>query len=249
MKTTFNVIGVAIDKLTMHGAITALNVAVRSGTGGYGCFVNAHVTVTARKDLLLKKALKESTFAFPDGMPVYLTGRLRGESPLEKVSGPDFMQEVFTSKQCEHLRHYFYGGKEEVLEGLVSNIKIQYKNVQIVGYESPPFRPLSERELEAARERIRVANPDLIWIGLGAPKQEIWMNSNWQSLRPAILLGVGAAFDFHSGHVQRAPEIWQKFGLEWLHRLLQEPGRLWKRYLITNSLFIGYSLLDLIFKR
>ncbi len=136
-----------------------------------------------------------------------------------------------------------------MLDALVDKVKLNYSNAEIVGSESPPFRELSDAEIKSSLDRIREAKPDFIWVGLGAPKQEIWMARHWQELKPAILFGVGAAFDFHAGTVQRAPRWAQKLGLEWLHRLSQEPGRLWKRYFYTNSMFLFYLLKDALFKK
>jgi N-acetylglucosaminyldiphosphoundecaprenol N-acetyl-beta-D-mannosaminyltransferase len=134
-----------------------------------------------------------------------------------------------------------------VLESLLRSLRKRIPGLNICGSLSPPFRPLTQDEAREGYAQIRQTNPDFIWVGLGAPKQELWMAQSWQLLQPAILFGVGAAFDFHAGYVQRAPSVMRLIGFEWLYRFLQEPQRLWKRYLISNTLFVYYSFRDALF--
>jgi N-acetylglucosaminyldiphosphoundecaprenol N-acetyl-beta-D-mannosaminyltransferase len=218
------------------------------GGGGYVCFANTHVVVMGREDPGFRKIINESFMTLPDGKPVYLSGKIRGISKLEHIPGPDFFQQLIASGKLPRLRHYFYGGRPDVLEGLIKNLRYRFPRVEIVGYESPPFRAMTQDEESAAIERIRSVRPDLIWVGLGAPKQEMWMATHWGTLRPAVLLGVGAAFDFHAGRVKRAPVWLQRAGLEWLYRLSREPKRLWKRYAYTNTMFFFYSVVDILQK-
>ena len=229
----------------MAGAIEKV-IAQSHYTGGYVCFANTHVVVMAREDPRIREVINRSFMTLPDGKPVYLAGRLRGITSIEHIPGPDFFLEVLAFRREPRLRHYFYGGKPEILESLMENLKSRFPQAEIVGGESPPFRELTQEEITAVTERIRLLRPDIIWVGLGAPKQEFWMASHWEAFRPAVLLGVGAAFDFYSGAIKRAPVWMQKAGLEWLHRLLSEPGRLWKRYIYTNSMFLFYSLADIL---
>jgi len=243
---TYSVIDLNIVETTLATAMAEVSRMAKQGVGGYACFVNAHVSVMAKHDRALKKAVNEASFAFPDGMPVYLVGRYLLGKNNHKISGPDFMQQMFENKDLRKLNHYFYGGTKEVIELLVSELKQKYPDCNIVGAESPPFRALSEDEELQALTRMINAEAQLIWVGLGAPKQELWMQKNTGKLKKSVLLGVGAAFDFHSGSLERAPVIMQKIGLEWLYRFLQEPGRLWKRYLVTNSLFLFYIFIDTI---
>ncbi len=245
----FNVIGCQIVKATMQSAVTTVCEQLASKKGGYVCFTNVHASVMAVNDRRFKDVVNDSFMSLPDGKPVYWVGKLSGNKGIEQVPGPDFFAKLL-EHECEPpLKHYFYGGSPETLETLVKKLSDKYSKLKIVGKESPPFRSLSQDEMEAALQRIRDAEPDVVWIGLGAPKQEFWMSEHWQQLRPAILLGVGAAFDFHAGVVKRAPLWMQKAGLEWLHRLLQEPGRLWKRYLYTNSLFLWQLLKQFVMQR
>lgn len=244
MDNRFDVIGVPISLTNWQDALDSIIQRSESKEGGYGCFTNVHVCVMAHQDKRLLRVLTDSFRTFPDGKPLAWIGNKRYGDRVTQVAGPDFFPAVLGLAGQHDYRHYFYGGAPETLRQLISNIKQKYPHATIAGYESPPFRDLSKQELEEALQRIRDAKPDFIWVGLGAPKQEYWMSEHWQELRPAILFGVGAAFDFHAGNVSRAPTWMRKNGLEWLHRFSQEPNRLWKRYLVTNSLFIWYLITE-----
>lgn len=233
----------------MADAIDAAIDQAHNGSGGYVCFTNVHACVMARENQTFLEITNNSFMSLPDGKPVYWVGKLKGCSNLEQIPGPDFFPQLLSRTSSPPLRHYFYGGSQEVLDKLIEKVNINYPGAEIVGSESPPFRKFSDEEIESSLNRIREARPDFVWVGLGAPKQEIWMAKHWQELKPAVLFGVGAAFDFHAGAVQRAPLWAQRLGLEWLHRLSQEPGRLWKRYFYTNSMFLFYLLKDGLFKK
>ncbi len=242
MDKRFNVIGVPISLTNWQEAFDSVILQLESKQGGYACFTNVHVCVMAHHEAQLLKVLSNSFRTFPDGKPLAWVGKKRYGSKVSQVAGPDFFPALLSIEGKRNYRHYFYGGQPEILQQLVTNIEHKYPHAKVVGYESPPFRELTEIELAEALQCIKNARPDFIWIGLGAPKQEYWMAKHWQELSPAILFGVGAAFDFHAGNVTRAPAWMRKFGLEWLYRFFQEPGRLWKRYLVTNSLFIWYLI-------
>jgi N-acetylglucosaminyldiphosphoundecaprenol N-acetyl-beta-D-mannosaminyltransferase len=200
----------------------------------------------ARRDPHYAEVINEALMALPDGRSVFAIGRLKGFHCVKQISGPDFMWSLLSDRGDVPFRHYFYGGAETTLERLMDVVRERCPNAHVVGGESPPFRELTAEEESAAIDRIRAARPDFVWIGLGAPRQEIWMYRFASTLRPAILLGVGAAFDFHAGIIPRAPQWIQVSGLEWLFRLMHEPKRLWKRYAVTNTLFILYAVVDLI---
>lgn len=155
------------------------------------------------------------------------------------------MNAVLALRTEPSLRHYFLGGRQEVPERLVEVIRRRFPGTQVVGTYSPPFRPMAASEWDEVLADVRAASPDLIWVGLGAPKQELFMNVHWRTLAPSVLLGVGAAFDFNAGSVPRAPEWMRRAGLEWCFRLAQEPHRLWRRYFYTNTMFIAYLVKDL----
>lgn len=244
MSNRFDVIGNKITHQTMQGAVDAVKQRVHSGDGGYVCFTNVHVSVMAREDNDIRNIINNSYMSLPDGKPLYWVGKLKGLSGLEQVPGPDFFPRLLKTKVEPPLRHYFFGGSQKTLDDLILTVKKQYPDVLIAGSESPPFRELSQEEVQASLQRIKDSKANIVWVGLGAPKQEKWMAEHWEALKPAVLFGVGAAFDFHAGNIKRAPEWVQKLGLEWFHRLLSEPGRLWKRYFYTNTMFLFYLLKD-----
>lgn len=249
MTRRFDVIGNRITVATGESAVADLLAGVRAGQGGYVCFVNAHVAVTGREDAAVRAAVDESFMSLPDGRPVFLAGKLRGVAPLEPVPGPDFMATVLARREDPPLRHFFLGGREEVLGRLVEVVHERYPGAEVAGAWSPPFRPLSDAEWAEALAKVRATRPDLVWVGLGAPKQELFMQAHWRELAPALLLGVGAAFDFMAGSVARAPAWMRRAGLEWLYRLVSEPRRLWRRYAYTNTMFVAYFLRDALSRR
>jgi N-acetylglucosaminyldiphosphoundecaprenol N-acetyl-beta-D-mannosaminyltransferase len=198
---------------------------------------NVHSVMTARRDREVAEALNRSDVVTPDGMPLVWALRVAGFE-ADRVTGIDVMTETLRRGSASGIRHFFYGSTPEVLADLIDRITDSYPGVQICGAISPPFRRLTRSELAEHAEVIRNSGADVVWVGLGMPKQELWMND----LRPALpgvrLVGVGAAFDWYAGNVQRAPEWMRDRGLEWLYRLTREPGRLWKRYLSTNPGFL-----------
>lgn len=218
----------------------------QEGYGGYICFSNVHTVVTSRTDRDLREYTNRSFLSLPDGRPLSIYARLCGYKDVDQVAGPDFME--YCLQAMPGTRHFFYGSTEKTLTKLCSNIRERYPQIQIVGAYSPPFRDLTEHEKAEVIRMINDTNPDFVWVGLGAPKQEKWMAENWQHLKPAILLGVGAAFDFHAGTVKRCPQWMRTMSLEWLYRLIQEPRRLWRRYFVTNSLFIWFISVEALFK-
>ncbi|WP_200388089.1 WecB/TagA/CpsF family glycosyltransferase [Thiocapsa imhoffii] len=245
----FDAIGTSVAATTFQEFSQDIQRQLKSGRGGYVTFANSHTTVMARRDPVYANALTKAYRILPDGRSVYLVGRLRYRKRLEQLAGPDVMGKLLTQPFEPALRHFFYGSTQETLSLLIARIKQSHPNAIIVGQESPPFRPLSSEEQEAALRRIQGAQADIIWIGLGAPKQELWMSEHANQLKPAILFGVGAAFDFHAGTSTRAPDWMRRAGLEWLHRLTQEPKRLWRRYALSNSFFLFYVFKDLITQR
>jgi len=182
----------------------------------------------------------------PDGMPLVWLSRLHGQKHVSRVYGPDLMLAVCEASVDRGYTHYFYGGAEGVTEALAHRLVSRFPGLQVVGTYSPPFRPLFPDEDEAIVQLVNEANPDIVWIGLSTPKQEYWMAEHVGRLEAPVMVGVGAAFDFHSGRKKQAPRWMQRSGLEWLFRLLTEPRRLWKRYLINNPLFLWLVALQLL---
>ncbi|MCR5404311.1 MAG: WecB/TagA/CpsF family glycosyltransferase [Butyrivibrio sp.] len=209
--------------------------------GKYVCFSNVHTTVMAKDDPSYKDILNGAALLFPDGTPIARLESLRGNPGAERVAGPDFMENMFRDTMDGKISHYFYGSSEKTLEKLKENLSKKYPGMDIRGFYSPPFRELSKEEDEADIKRINDSGADIVWIGLGAPKQEKWMKAHRDRVN-AVMMGVGAGFDFHAGTIQRAPIWLQKIGLEWLYRLIKDPVRLYKRYIVTNLKFIWYLI-------
>lgn len=230
--------GIKVVVSNLHEAAEHVAGAGEELKGKYISFANAHTTVMAHKDREFHRVQKEAFYVMPDGRPLSKLLRLRGYGEAGQIAGPDFMDALWRASVKYHKSHYFYGGSEETIKGLRKILEEKYPDVIIAGMESPPYRPLTEEEDRAVVERINSSGADFIWIGLGAPKQEIFMNEHKDRMN-GVMLGVGAGFDFYSGTVNRAPKWMRKIYLEWLYRLSQEPGRLWKRYLVTNTEFAG----------
>ena len=229
----YNVLGVGISALTLAQA-RDLVVAVRGQwRRGYVCCGTAAGLTEARADPALRKIFNESWLTTPDGMPLVWLGP-RG---VERVYGPDLMLAVCDAGRVSGLTHYFFGGVEGVAEALKQKLCARFPGLAVVGTFTPPFRPLDAGELAALRAEIARTRPDVIWVGLGTPKQEKFMAEHWQSLDAGVLIGVGAAFDFHSGRVRQAPRRVQRSGFEWCFRLCTEPRRLGPRFLKTTPLF------------
>ena len=202
------------------------------------CICNVHTTMMAYKNKSSHQYLKKASISAMDGQPLVWLSRFLGFPESERVAGPDLMQEVCRISPDKGYRHYFYGGAEGIPERLKSIFEEKYPGIQIVGTYSPPFRPLTREEDEMVVELINDAKPDFLWVSLGAPKQEQWIADHLDRIRAPVQVGVGAAFDFFTGNVLRAPNWMQRAGLEWLYRLLKDPRRLWKRYFIYNTMFL-----------
>lgn len=239
------VLGVECFAGDLKSAARAVVARAAAGEGGYACLGNVHVLVTAKHSEPLSSALSRAWATFPDGAPVAWLERRLGARGAERIGGPDLMPLVFELGQAAGLRHFLYGSTPAVLDGLEHRLLMQYPGAEIVGSHSPPFGRVDPEAEESAVERIKAASPDLLWCALGAPKQELWMARWAEALAPALLLGVGAAFDFHVGTKQRAPRWMRQAGLEWAHRLSKEPRRLVWRYLRTNSEFVVRAALEL----
>lgn len=235
----YEVIDCSISATNHDYLIEAIEDRVRQKKGGYVCFSNVHTVVTSKKDKNLRKVTNSSIVSAADGKPLSVVGRMKNVEDACQVAGPDFMANML--KHGRGIRHFFFGSTPETLEALVENVRERYEEARIAGSYSPPFRPASIDAIdEEAVKIIKEVDPDIVWVGLGAPKQEYWMYAHQKVLSPCILMGVGAAFDFHAGTIERAPEWMRKMGLEWLHRMMQEPRRLFKRYAVTNSMFLYY---------
>jgi N-acetylglucosaminyldiphosphoundecaprenol N-acetyl-beta-D-mannosaminyltransferase len=229
----YNVLGVGISALTLAQA-RDLVVGVRGELRrGYICLGTAHGLTEARRDPALRRIYNASWLTTPDGMPLVWLG----PPGVERVYGPDLMLAVCAAGRAVGLRHYLCGGVPGVADTLKQKLTARFPGLEVVGTFTPPFRPLDETEAAALRADIARTRPDVVWVGLGTPKQERFMARHARELDAGVLIGVGAAFDFHSGRVRQAPRWMQRSGLEWLFRLGTEPRRLGPRYLVTNPLF------------
>lgn len=221
-------------------ALDALQRRLDAEAGGYVCFTSVHGAVMGRQDAAFREITNGSFLSLADGKPLYWLGRFKGAQFLAHLPGPDFMLDIL--RRFPEEGHFFYGSTPQVLSQLEDGLKKIVPGLRICGTLSPPYRPLTGEDRQEHYAAIKASGARFAWVGLGAPKQEQWMAQAWRELSPALLFGVGAAFDFYAGTVRRAPAALRSLGLEWLYRLCQEPRRLWRRYLVTNSLFIGYAL-------
>lgn len=217
-------------------------------TGRYICICNAHSIATARQDGLFREALLNADLTTPDGAPIAWMMRRLGQKQQVRISGPDLMWKYCSRLEKINGSIYLYGSSISTLEKIKTKIKETFPNLIIAGSYSPPFRDLSEEEDTEVVKNINASGANIVWVSLGCPKQEKWMAAH-KSRVNSVMIGVGAAFDFHAGTIKRAPLWMQKNGLEWLHRLCSEPRRLWKRYFFTNSIFILLAFRQLIYSK
>ena len=232
-----SILGTKINVTDMDKTVRYIEAHLEELKGHYICVSNVHTTVTAYRDPEYRRVQNGAAMNIPDGKPLSIVQYLSGEKEAGRVPGPDLMPELFALSEEKGYRHYFYGSTQETLDALRKKLTERYPKMNIVGMYSPPFRPMTEEEDREAVERINAAEPDFIWVGLGAPKQEKWMAAH-DGRVCGIMLGVGAGFDFHAGTVKRAPMWMQEICMEWLYRIGQDPKRLLVRYLDTNFSFV-----------
>jgi N-acetylglucosaminyldiphosphoundecaprenol N-acetyl-beta-D-mannosaminyltransferase len=233
-----NVLGVGVHAIDLPSAVSIIESAVRDGTKGYVCVTDVHGVMEARRNPNFREILNRALLVTPDGMPTVWVGRMQGNSRMKRVFGPDLMLEVCRRSAGTGIRHFLYGGKPGIADELAEGLRRRFPGIAVVGTFTPPFRPLTPSEQLALERQMEAALPDIVWVGLGTPKQEKFMAENFQRLPGKIMVGVGAAFDFNTGHVKDAPQWIKNAGLQWVHRLCQEPRRLWKRYLVNHPAFL-----------
>lgn len=242
-RITSQVLSAHIDAIGWDEALVCIrNWAVRRESR-YVCICNVHSVVIVSQDAEFRRVVNEADMATPDGAPVAWMLRRLGFAGQERINGPDLMWKYLGAATCAE-PIFFYGGTDATLATLHDRLSIAFPSLKIAGMISPPFRQLSTAEDAAMVTRINASGAGIVFIGLGCPKQEKWMASHRGRIH-AVMVGVGAAFDYHAGTVPRAPRWMQQNGLEWLYRLCSEPRRLWKRYLITNTLFVMLALRQL----
>lgn len=242
---TCNVLGVNVTITSMDEFLEKVLGNLGQLKGKYCCFSNVHTTVTAHDDNQYLVVQNDAVYAVPDGQVIVVLCHWWGYKEAERITGHEFMEHIFAISEEKGYSHFFYGSTDETLNKMILHISMKYPKLNIVGKYSPPFRPLDEVENRIIIDSIKDVNPDFLWVGLGAPKQENWMYQHKDKV-PSVMMGVGAAFDYFAGNIDRAPEWMQKWCLEWLYRLYQEPRRLFKRYLITNTKFIWYIMVEFI---
>lgn len=242
--SVFAVLGVRVDPVQMAGAVEMMRgwIADRAGTR-YVAVTGMHGITEAQRSPEVRRALAAADLVVADGMPLVWLGRLRGFPMKRRVYGPDLMLEFCGATAGKGVRHFFYGGAAGVPERLAVVFRDRFPGLEVAGTWSPPFRELTESEIGEVCARIEAAHPDVVWVGLGTPKQELLMHRLLPRLKVPVMVGVGAAFDLHTGRVRQAPVWMREIGLEWLWRLGMEPRRLWRRYLIGGARFVfGVSL-------
>lgn len=245
-RSTGMVLGAQIDALSWDAALNRLLGWARGHESRYVTICNVHVVVSASQDAAYRDIINGSDMATPDGAPVAWMLRRQGYADQSRISGPDVMWSLCARCASEGMPIYCYGSTDDTLARLQARLRAAFPALKMT-MESPPFRALTAEEDAAAVARINDSGAGIVFVGLGCPKQERWMAEHRGRVN-AVMIGVGAAFDFHAGTVQRAPAWMRDNGLEWLHRLLSEPRRLWKRYLVTNTLFIVGAARQLLLK-
>ena len=234
-----DVLGIPMAMTDYAGAMDVMDEMVEGRRPGWVCAAAVHSVMVAQDDPLMRKALTDAVITVPDGMPIVWAANMLGEDLPNRVYGPELMRRYCERSVERGHRVWLYGGRDQgALVQLALTLRKKHPGIQIVGGYSPPFRPLTEEEDETIAQQINEARPDVLWVGIGVPKQEKWMVHMRDRLEVPVMCAVGAAFDFHAGRVSQAPGWMQERGLEWTYRIAQEPRRLLPRYLYTNPRFM-----------
>jgi len=239
------ILDVGISQVTPNKILEIIENAINNNVKGYVTVTGAHGIIESHKSEYIKKIHNLSFMSIPDGLPNVWISKLKGSNSISQCRGADIMDKILCMSNNKKITHYFYGGNDGVAEQLKENFIKKYSEIKIVGTFCPPFRPLTIYEDKNITKIIEELSPDIFWVGLSTPKQEIFMYEYIGKLNVKIMIGVGAAFDFHIGKVKEAPVILRKIGLEWLYRLFTEPKRLWKRYFEIVPKYLIFNLIDL----
>jgi N-acetylglucosaminyldiphosphoundecaprenol N-acetyl-beta-D-mannosaminyltransferase len=239
-----NILGVGVSAIDIQMALCTIETWIERREPHYICVTGVHGVMESQRDAEVRLIHNSAGLVTPDGMPLVWLSRLMGFRHVERVYGPDLLLAVCERAVGQGYRHFFYGGASGVAGKLVARLQCRFPGLQVAGTYSPPFRPLTPEEDAAVVERINAAQPDIVWVGISTPKQERWMAEHVGRLTAPVLVGVGAAFDVHAGIRRQTPRWVQRSGLEWCFRLLTEPRRLWRRYLINNPWFLWRILLQ-----
>jgi N-acetylglucosaminyldiphosphoundecaprenol N-acetyl-beta-D-mannosaminyltransferase len=234
------VLGVPLAITDYAATLDWIDATVAARGRGYICVAAVHTVMACREDAELRAAVRAADFTVPDGQPLVWALNALGHQLPDRVYGPTLMDKACARAAATGQRLYLYGGRNHgALAELARMLRLRHPGLRIVGGHCPPFRPLSSAEEDAVVDEINRSGADVVWVGIGVPKQEKWMARMRDRLDAPVLVGVGAAFDFHAGLVPQAPDTLQRLGLEWLFRLVQEPRRLWRRYLRYNPRFVA----------
>lgn len=236
-RDTIDILGVEIDATDIPRATDSILAFIAERQKTYICVAPVATIVDAQKDAEYRGVVNGAGMTVPDGMPVVWIGKSRGKN-IDRTYGPDLMSAVCDKGRAEGVKHFLYGGNEHVNALLVAKLRERYPGIEIAGTHAPGLLKIKEVESAEVLAKINQARPDVLWVGLGSPKQDFWMSIHRDKLDMSVMVGVGAAFDFLSGVKAKAPRWMQRSGLEWLFRLCSEPRRLWRRYLLGNSFFI-----------
>ncbi len=240
-----NVLGIGVHAVDMIQSVRMIQDAIENGERGYVCLSGVHGIMEAYRDPVLHAIVNRALLVAPDGMPTVWLGWLQGLRDMRRVFGPSLMLELCRSSVATRYTHFLYGGNPGVARKLKRNLEQMFPGIRIVGTYTPPFRRLNrseERELKGTFAKLR---PDITWVGLSTPKQDHFMAEYISKLDTKVMIGVGAAFDIHTGRLRDCPAWMKPAGLQWLHRLWQEPSRLWRRYLVCNPQFVFHVALQL----
>jgi N-acetylglucosaminyldiphosphoundecaprenol N-acetyl-beta-D-mannosaminyltransferase len=240
-----NVLGIGIDAVNMEQALARIADDLRERRKGYVCLTGVHGVMEAQRDPSLANVFAHAALVVPDGMPTVWVGRHQGHKRMERVAGPDLMLEVLRRKEFRDRTHFFFGGKPGVAQELRQSLLARYPFLKIVGTYTPPFGPLSPAQEDEFIDTVHRLQPDVVWVGISTPKQELFMHRYLPLLDTTLMFAVGAAFDFHTGRLADCAEWIKRSGLQWLHRLLQDPKHLWKRCLRNNPSFLLHIFLQL----
>ena len=240
LRPAAQVLGVNVDAIDMDGALEHISTMLQSSQKGYICLAGVHGVMEARRSSQLAQVYSGSEMTIPDGMPLVWVGHIQGYTAMERVTGPDLMLEVFRRKEFSHVTHFLYGGVDSVADELRDKLRELFPWATIVGTYTPPFSEPSTSEQKELIATIGELKPDIIWVGIGCPRQEMFMARYLPLLETKLMFGVGAAFDYHTGRIRDCAEWIKRAGLQWLHRLIQDPRRLWRRYLRNNPAFLWH---------
>jgi N-acetylglucosaminyldiphosphoundecaprenol N-acetyl-beta-D-mannosaminyltransferase len=246
-RTRVPVLKLQVDLCDYDRAIKRITELARAGVGGYVCVANVHVAIEAENDPRFAALVNDADLVLPDGTPLVWMQRLQGNDDAKQVRGPSLMPMLMKHAEDEGLKVGFRGGKPEVLERILSRAKEEFPGLAIQYALSPPFRDHTEAEKAADLRALHDSETQILFVGLGCPKQERWMAANRDSVK-AVMIGVGAAFDLYAGDIREAPAVVSKLGLEWMFRLVQEPRRLFSRYLLVNPRFVWLATRQLMRK-